>query len=116
MRKALPALVFSLVMFSCTPSQDPPNPPPNPPPDTDLCDRMCTHLASPGLDCEEGRPVYNSDLPGPVDVPNQSCRDWCVEMQDKGVFINPRCVALVKTCAEIEAYRQKTPETCELVP
>lgn len=110
MRKVLVTLAFFLVFTSCNPTQEKPNPPPNPPPDTDLCDRMCLHLVD--LRCEEGQAVYNSDKPGPVDVPNQTCRDWCVEMQDKGIFINPRCIALVKTCDEVEAYRQKAPETC----
>jgi hypothetical protein len=116
MPKTLSVLAFCLVMFSCNPTQEKPIPPPNPPPDTNLCERMCNHLASPSLNCDEGKPVYNSDLPGPVDIPNQSCKDWCIEMQDKGVFINPRCVALVTTCGDIEPYRQKDPTTCELTP
>lgn len=85
-------------------------PPPNPPVDTDLCDEMCTHLQK--LGCEEGMPVYNSDIPGPVDVPNQSCTDNCRELQDKGFFVNPRCVLGVPSCEAIEAYRQKQPKNC----
>jgi hypothetical protein len=73
---------------------------------------MCSHLQ--GLGCEEGQAVYNSDKPGPTDVPNQSCEDWCTELQDPNhlYFINPRCVALVPTCEDIEVYRKKSPTSC----
>ena len=85
-------------------------PPPNPPVDTDWCSKMCQHLQT--LKCEEGEMVYNNDLPGPVDVPNQTCADNCVELQEKGFFVNPRCVTTVKACDEIESVRQKEPSTC----
>ena len=89
-------------------------PPPNPPPDTDWCGKMCSHLKE--LGCEEGESVYNNDLPGKKDVPNQSCEDFCVELQDKGFFVNPRCVSYVESCDDIEDIRQKEPKTCKPQP
>lgn len=107
------ALMLPLLFVLGCPPRDAVVPPPTPPPDSDLCGAMCAHLQE--LGCEEGQPVYNNDLPGPPDVPNQTCEDWCQEMQDPEhvYFINPRCVALVESCEDIEAARQKEPETCE---
>ena len=102
-----------LILAGCSPI-DPVTPSPIPVVDTDLCGQMCDHLAT--LNCEEGQPVYNNDLAGPKDVPNQSCTDFCKELQDKGVPVNPRCVSTVKTCDEIEAARRKEPKTCEMSP
>lgn len=107
--KYLALLALILLALGCPP-KDPVVPPPNPPVDTDLCGEMCEHLKT--LGCEEGEDVYNNDIPGPVDEPNQSCEDWCAEMQDKGVFINPRCVSKVESCDEIETARQKEAGTC----
>lgn len=71
---------------------------------------MCKHLAD--LKCPEAEPVYNSDKPGPVDVPNQTCSDFCQEIQGNGVALNPKCVEIVPSCDLIEAYRQKDPASC----
>lgn len=109
MTKCLLTLVL-LFIVGCPP-KDPVLPPPNPPVDTDLCGEMCTHLKS--LGCEEGDDVYNNDIPGPVDEPNQSCEDWCAETQDKGVSINPRCVSQVESCEDIEVARHEDPESCK---
>lgn len=108
-------LVFALVLTGCPVAggsvpPDPPSPSPTPPPDTNLCEQMCSHLTD--LGCEEAKPVYNNDLPGPPDVPNQSCKDFCEEMQTKGVFVNPKCVSTVPACEQIEAFRQKDPTVC----
>lgn len=112
--KRLAWLVFPAVwLLGCPPTQ-PPVPPPNPPVDTDKCGEMCDHLKK--LGCEEGEDLYNNDLPGPNGEPNQSCADNCKELQDKGFFVNPRCVAQVKTCEEIEPARQKESTTCGPAP
>jgi len=108
--RALFVALFALVLFGCPVKRDPASPNPLPVPDSELCGPMCQHIgpaAQGGLGCVEGEPLYNSDLPGPRDVPNQSCEQWCQEQQGKGVFINPRCVMQVKACAEIEPSRQK---------
>ena len=113
MSRLLPLLFLALLVIGCPPVQ-PPVPPPNPPVDTDKCGEMCDHLKQ--LGCEEGEPVYNNDLAGPEGTPNQSCADNCTELQDKGFFVNPRCVAQVKTCEEIEPARQKESTTCVPAP
>lgn len=73
---------------------------------------MCKHLST--LGCEEGKPVYNSDLGGPVGVPNQSCVDFCQELQDSGYFVNPKCVLLVTRCDEVEEHQLLDPASCYL--
>lgn len=76
---------------------------------------MCYNIGPENLKCEEGEPVYNSDLPGPEGVPNQSCLAWCVEMQDQQhlYFLNPKCLSEVNSCEVIEEYRKKDPSTCK---
>lgn len=83
-------------------------------PDDSFCGAMCRHLGPKtpdtpdALNCEEGGPVYNSDLPGPVGLPNQSCRDFCLSTQSNGVFLNPRCLMKVPSCDLIEEWRTKS--------
>jgi hypothetical protein len=101
-------LIFSLLLCTCHPDQV--NPPPKP--DSDLCAKMCEHIGPKGLGCEEGYPVYDSDKPGPKDVPNESCEEFCVITQNNGIFLNPSCVSLVKSCDQIENARAKDPNTC----
>lgn len=110
MRTMVAAALAVLILGGCP--KDTVIPPPTPPPDTDWCGKMCEHLK--GLGCEEGEGVYNNDKPGPVDVPNQTCQEWCEEMQDPNhlYFINPKCLSEVPSCEEIEDYRKKDPETC----
>lgn len=81
-------------------------------PDSDLCGKMCKHIGPEGLKCEEGEPVYDSDKPGPVGVPNTSCEEFCKMSQALGMPLNPRCVSLAPTCDAIEDFRVKNPETC----
>jgi len=89
---------------------------PKPKPDSDVCAAMCQHIGPKtqgGLGCEEGNPVYDSDKPGPKDVPNESCPEFCKLTQDSGISMNPRCVLLVENCDQIEAARVKNPSTCK---
>lgn len=103
------------VLSGCphTTDRESPSPAPITPPDTDLCERMCQHIGPMGLKCEEGEPVYDSDKPGPKDVPNETCAEFCKTSQGLGAFLNPRCVMLVPSCDQIEVYRKKDPETCK---
>ena len=105
-------VALALVLTGCPNNPGTPDPvvPPNPPPDTDWCVAMCDHLAE--LKCEEGEPLFNNDLPGPEGVPNQSCADNCTELQDKGFFVNPKCVVDAPSCEMIEDYRLQEPESC----
>lgn len=89
---------------------------PVPKPDSDLCSKMCQHIGSKdkgGLGCDEGEPVYDSDKPGPKDVPNESCEEFCKKTQENGVSMNPRCVFLIEYCDQIETYRAKNPKSCK---
>ncbi len=92
-------------LTGCVPEAKGPSPNPAVVPDSDLCGRMCDHLAA--LGCEEGKSVYDSDRPGPKGVPNMTCTEFCTDQQSKGTFINPRCVMNVTKCSEIEPARQK---------
>jgi hypothetical protein len=69
---------------------------------------MCAHIGPTGMNCPEGQSVYDSDVAGPVGTPNESCTDFCSKQEQNGVFINPKCVAQVTSCADIEAARKKT--------
>lgn len=74
---------------------------------------MCEHIGPRGLNCEEGQAVYDSDVPGPKDVPNLSCEGFCVASQVRGFFVNPRCVLEAPSCDLIEVYRGKSPDSCK---
>jgi hypothetical protein len=104
-------LAVLLFVVGCIPSQDIETPRPQPPDnEPGQCEIMCEHLVS--LGCEEGKPVYNNDLPGPADVPNQSCPDFCEDLQGKGVPVNPQCVALIEICDQVEEYRTRDSASC----
>jgi hypothetical protein len=110
--KLFSTITLALFLTGCPSNPGTPDPivPPNPPPDTDWCATMCLHLSRMG--CEEGGPVYNNDLPGLEGIPNQSCADNCVELQDRGFFVNPKCVVDAPSCEEVEDYRQHEPDSC----
>lgn len=105
--RAIPFVFAALVLTSC-PGPAPVPPLPGPQPDSSYCAQMCDHIGPNGLKCQEGNPIYDSDLPGPAGVPNESCTDFCTKQQGNGVFINPKCVAQVAACADIESARKKT--------
>jgi hypothetical protein len=89
---------------------------PVPKPDSDLCDQMCQHIGPKdkgGLGCEEGEPVYDSDKPGPKDIPNETCEEFCRMTQENGISLNPRCLRLVESCDQIEDARAKNPNDCK---
>lgn len=111
MRRLLHLLPLLTFLTACPGPSPGPSPNPIPTPDSALCGDMCKHIGPKdqgGLGCEEGTPVYDSDLPGPKGVPNKSCTDFCTGQQANGVFVNPRCVMQVKSCDEIESARQRT--------
>lgn len=107
MMNRAPALL-SLVLTLCSCPQTPVSPNPTPAPDTDQCGVMCAHIGSGGLNCTEGKPVYDSARPGDAGVPNESCTEFCQYEQDNGIFVNPKCVAQAPSCEEIEQWRMKT--------
>lgn len=75
------------------------------PKDTAMCPKACDHLRA--LGCEEGKPYYDSDKPGPKGVPNASCEEFCQHQQDNHIALNPTCLAVVPSCDQIEAWRTK---------
>lgn len=101
----------AMVALGCPREPQSPSPRPDPVTDSELCGAMCEHIGPKtaknpnALDCYEGGPVYDSDVPGPKDVPNVSCEDFCKKQQANGSFLNPRCVMKAPTCAAIEDYR-----------
>ena len=105
MTRLLPLLLVS-GLLGCHPDREAPSPNPPRPPDTEMCPQMCAHLRE--LKCEEGSDYYDSDLPGPKGKPNATCEHFCKTQQDKGAFVNPRCVAQVPSCPQIEEWRKKT--------
>lgn len=100
-------VLLALFLTGCPHGADREAPSPNPiePPDTEMCGAMCEHFRA--LKCEEGSPYYDSDLPGPKNVPNASCEHFCQVQQKNGVYVNPRCGAVVPACPDIEAWRKK---------
>ena len=102
-------LSVTLLLTACPSGVPAPTPRVIPAADSDLLGAMCKHIgpkAQGGLGCEEGLPLYDSDVPGPVDVPNVSCEDAYRKMQANGVALNPRCVLKVTSCADIENARK----------
>jgi hypothetical protein len=106
-------VLFAAITIGCLHDREAPSPNPTPVPDTNLCGQMCQHLGPQGLKCQEGNPVYDSDKPGSKDVPNESCEEFCKLGQDRGYFLNPRCLITVPSCDKIESFRKKAPETCK---
>ena len=105
--------LLAVFFIGCDVTTTPPNVPPQPAPDSSSCDAMCKTIGPKdqgGLGCEEGNPVYDSDVPGPKDVPNESCGDFCRKQQTNGVHLNPSCVAKVKSCDQIDAAMHSTCE------
>ena len=100
--------VAAFLLAGCHPTREAPSPSPPVPPDTNLCPQMCEHIGPKGLNCEEGKDYYDSDVAGPKGKPNATCETFCRTQQEKGVFINPRCVAQVPACPQIEEWRKKT--------
>lgn len=110
MRKPLTTLAL-LLLLGCPAATPQPVTPPGPAPDTDACALMCAHIGPSGLKCPEGMDVYDSSTPPlsgkkPGD-PNMTCTEFCQQEQTNGVFLNPKCVALVPSCSQIETWRQK---------
>lgn len=79
--------------------------------DSDVCVQACQHLND--LGCEEGRPVASgvecvsdSDCREGDDcvdrVCHAPCATFCRETQDWGIWLQPRCVAEINLCGDID--------------
>ena len=100
----LVSLLFMLSLVGCPNGAVTASPTPFPVPDTGQCEAMCLHLQA--LGCEEGKPLYDSDLPGAPGVPNETCTEDCEKQQNNGVFYNPSCVKKAASCSDIESARK----------
>lgn len=107
MLKSTICLVSLPFFLGCGPNIPPR---PGPAPHSDKIGEMCQHLKA--MNCEEGQDVYNDNLPGPEDVPNQSCEDFHLELQKQGFDVNPKCVIQSPDCESIEDYRAKSSDDC----
>ena len=99
MRSILIFLVF--LGFACNPKDVRPGPQPG----KADCAQMCKHLGPDNLNCEEGEPYYDSDLPGTPGVPNATCTHFCESQMDKGIDLHPECVLTATSCEEVEVER-----------
>lgn len=104
MKTQILAIAALLLLTACPASNPAPTPRVVPAADSDLLGAMCQHLKA--LKCEEGNDVYDSDVPGPKDVPNTTCEAAYRKMQDNGVWLNPKCVLKVTSCDQIEEARK----------
>ena len=102
--RAIP-FIFTVLVLSC--NTVPAVQIPTPAAGGASCAAMCAHIGPTGLNCPEGQAIYDSSLPGPAGVPNESCTDFCTKQTANGVFLNPACIAQVTSCAGIEAARQQ---------
>ncbi len=96
--KNLRLLVIALTLASactaCPPAGQPVDPvPPRPTPiptDVEMCDLAEKHLLE--LGCPEGRPTKRGTPFSMV----------CRELSAAGIFANPKCLANVRSCAEVD--------------
>ena len=89
---------------------------PQPPEVTDqaMCKEACDHIGPKGLNCDEGRPIdmkmscksdndcntnQSCNSSGRCEV---SCERFCIDTENNGVWLDPVCVAHVKSCSEID--------------
>lgn len=91
------AAVMLVALVACDacppapPTPDPVQPTPTPvPTDTEWCDLAENHLTE--LNCVEGQPTKKGVHFGAM----------CRELQSHGIFINPKCLAEIKSCAEVD--------------
>ena len=78
--------VVSLFLAGCPR----PLPVPREPPDTHLCPAACAKLDK--LGCEEAEPIEMRD--GSM----VTCTEFCVDLQQKGHWLNPTCVSEISSC------------------
>ncbi len=98
------SLIF-LFLLNCGKPAEAPSPQAGPLDDIQYCKPACDHLGQ--LGCEEAQPVYDN-----LRSVWLTCTQWCEEQQISGSFLNPRCIRKAKSCADVEAVRQTSPELC----
>lgn len=82
---------FALTVVACGPIMYPPTPSPTPVViDTEFCNAAEVNLNK--LGCPEGRPTKRGVL----------FRDLCVELHKNGIFVNPKCLATISSCTQVD--------------
>lgn len=94
-------IFLSILFWGCMPPQNVIKPDPQEPEDTDWCGRGCAHLSTlegqDGLQgCLESRPLYLND------GTKVSCEQFCIETQEKGRALNPKCWTTLNACEDLE--------------
>lgn len=72
----------------------PPNPAPVIPTGTESCPGACSRMRT--LKCDTAEDITMKD------GSHMTCEDFCVSMQELGVWLNPACVATVTSCEDVE--------------
>ena len=73
--------------------------------DSDMCMLACENIGQKKLNCEEGMPIelYEGACKSGIDeLTCVSCKKFCIDTQSTGVWLQPSCVATIKSCADIE--------------
>jgi hypothetical protein len=92
MRRLLPLLLLSAALLGCPPG-------PNPPPGSDICAAGEQNLLK--LECKDDRARL-------IGGPNLHGVPWaaiCRENKTNGVDMKPACIAMAKSCAEVDTCR-----------
>ncbi len=91
---ALSSVILATFLLACPPSVPPIHPPePAPTPvvtDTEFCDAAEANLIK--LGCPEGKPTKRGERFG----------DVCRELHSEGIFVNPRCLSTLTSCAGVD--------------
>ncbi len=100
-RLAAVMLIALVACDACPPPGPTPDPvPPRPTPvptDSEWCDLAENRLTE--LNCPESQPTKKGVHFGA----------FCRELQSKGIFINPKCLAEVKSCAGVDVCTATVP-------
>lgn len=92
MKKLISLFVLLSLFIGCDSCLQPP--PSRPTPivtDTDYCQAAEDNLIK--LGCQEGRPTKTG----------KKFAAFCLETQQNGVFLNPKCLSTIKYCGEIDS-------------
>lgn len=97
------AITLLTVIVGCPPAPVPPHPTPVVT-DTFLCPDADTHMAA----LCQADPVKNAYC-CQVDALTKKGKNYtqfCIEKQNQGIFLNPRCVSQVTSCEQIDVCTQ----------
>lgn len=110
--------LFAMLFVACTGCIELTNGQPMPTQLTDQheCIPACANLQK--LGCEEGNPILtkntcttSSDCPkGQTcsgDVCTVSCAQFCIESENAGVWLQPKCASQIVSCNQLQACEEK---------